>query len=384
MRRTLPLFVSALLLAVLFGCDNGSGPAAPGLPSLQGPDLNDEYGGYSFTSELPAFGEPELFAQDVLAGDTPFEDEFENDPGVDEIVRRPNCDTYMLRIEWGRLVRLPDEETQACRDFSVDWSGRLALEHGAILLKRVIQFERDDEIHKRTDRRLLEWTSHTGRDFDGILVRIVDAPAGPPDSARSTEPRVANQLTIRTGPYSRTFTLDELEHIDEMIPVDRCGNYISFEGFRVEHDPCPHGFLAGVWEPVSTDSVPPDSTFAAGAAEDGREIRGYFYGNWIQANGMLAGNLRGVYGVNSAGRQVFFGKYIDLSGNFKGILRGTYGSMSMGPFADTAGYFQGEWIDENKTARGLVNGRWIAPLNTPRGFFHGRWGTRCSRGEGGS
>ena len=87
--------------------------------------------------------------------------------------------------------------------------------------------------------------------------------------------------------------------------------------------------------------------------------------------------------IDSSGRQVFFGKYIDLAGNFKGILRGTYGSMSMGPFLETAGWFIGEWIDENRIARGRLRGHWVAGQNSPGGFFHGEWGGHCQRGTDG-
>jgi hypothetical protein len=380
MRRIFPVFISIFFLAVFFGCNGGSGPITPGIPLADGPDLDDEYGGYGFTSELPAFGSPELFGQDVLEEDSPYEDELEDDPDVNEIARRPNARMYMLRIEWGKLVRTRDDESAPCRDVPIDWSGQLRLDRGAILLKRLIQFDQEDYIHRRTDRRTLEWTSFTQPHFDGILVKIIDAPPARGDST-DTRPPGPNHLVFRSGPYSHSFTTDELERLDVMIPIDRCGNAVSFTGFRIEPAPCPHGFLAGIWKPVPADTIPPDTSFAtvADTVNNGRKIRGHFYGNWIQANGMLAGHLRGVYGVDSSGRQVFFGKYIDLSGNFKGILRGTYGAMSMGPFADTAGYFDGEWIDENRTARGRLRGHWVAPHNTPRGFFHGRWGTHCQR-----
>jgi len=380
MRRILPVLTSILFLAVVFGCDGGSTPVTPGVPVTQGPDLDDEYGGYDFTDELPAFGDPGLFGQDVLAEDTPYEDDYENDPGVAEMADRPNARTYMLRIEWGQVAGGPYDRNGQCREISIDWTGRLALDRGAIVLKRVIQFDQEDYIHERTDRRILDWTSFTGRHFDGILVRIIDAPPASADST-DTDPPEPNHLVFRSGPFSRTFTTDELDGLDLLVPVDRCGNGISFKGFRVGHEPCPHGFLAGVWMPAPSDTMPPDSSFAAAAdtVEDGKEIRGHFYGNWIQSNGMLAGHLKGVYGLDSSGRQVFFGKYIDLSGNFKGILKGTYGSMSMGPFLDTAGYFIGEWIDENEINRGRLRGHWVAPHNTPRGFFHGEWGTHCHR-----
>ena len=381
MRGILTVLTSILLLAAVFGCDGGTGPVTPGAPVTQEPDLDDEYGGYDFTNELPAFGDPGLFGQDVLAQDTPYDDPFENDPTVTEIAKRPNARAYMVRIEWGRIAGGPYNRNVQCRELSIDWTGRLAVDRGAIVLERVIQFDPEDYIHERTDRRILDWTSFTLEHFDGILVKIIDEPPASTDST-NTDPPEPNHLVFRTGPCSRTFTTDELDGLDLLVPVDRCGNGISFKGFRIDHEPCPHGFLGGVWESVPRDTMPPDSSFAAfaGAVDEGKDIRGHFHGNWIQSNGALAGHLKGVYGVDSAGRQVFFGKYIDLSGNFKGILRGEYGSMSMGPFLDTAGYFTGEWIGEGEIIRGRLRGHWVAPHNTPGGFFHGEWGTHCYRG----
>jgi hypothetical protein len=389
MRKLIPVMFSVLLLTGLPGCDGGSGPAAPGTPSPGGLDLDDEYGGLTMYDEYPAFGEPELFDDEVLAEDLEYLDEYEDDPEVSGIRYRHGTRFYTLRINWGRLMRAGSEDGGGCRDQEIayGWNGSLSVERGAILLKKTILFESGDYIHERTDRRLLEWDSVTGPSFDGVLVQIVDPPA-PPSGGTANEvippDHLPNKVTFKTPLYTRTFTIDELVRISEMIPIDRCGVAVSFNGALVPNRPCPRGFLAGIWKPVDPDTVPeppgpPDSLYAAldDSTRDGREIRGHFYGNWIQANGTLAGHLRGVYGVNSDGRQVFFGKYIDLSGRFRGILRGTYGSMSMAIYADTAGYFRGEWINRRGTATGHLDGHWVSHPSWERGMFHGRWWTDC-------
>ena len=389
MRKLIPILFSVLLLAGLFGCGDGSGPAAPGTSSQGGINLDDEYGGLTLDDEYPAFGEPELFDDGLLAEDTEFLDDYDDDPEVSRLRNRQGANSYTLRINWGRLIRTRANDSTGCgqREIAYLWNGTLSVDRGAILLKRTIQFEMGDYIHSRTDRRTLEWTSTTSPSFDGILVQIIDPPMSRPDSTGVTDrppDYEPNRVTFKTPAYTRTFTMDELVRISEVIPVDRCGVAVSFNGFLAPDRLCPKGFLAGIWKPVPPDTVPeppasPGSLYYAAddSARGGRDIRGHFYGNWIQANGMLAGHVRGVYGVNSEGRQVFFGKYIGLTGRFKGILRGTYGSMSMAMYADTAGWFGGDWINRYGTVRGRLNGHWVSNPNWHRGMFHGKWWADC-------
>jgi hypothetical protein len=42
------------------------------------------------------------------------------------------------------------------------------------------------------------------------------------------------------------------------------------------------------------------------------------------------------------------------------------------------GWFAGEWIDANLDVQGRLKGRWIAS-EEGKGFFHGIWGMLCSR-----
>jgi hypothetical protein len=386
MRSLTPILLSVLLAAGVVGC-GGSGPTTPGATAGGGVDLDDEYGGFTFDDELPAFGEPALFADEMLAEDADYQDEFADDTTVAGFRAERGSRVFTLRICWGRLMRLGDADSLGCADREAlyDWDGALSIDRGAIILKKTILFDEGDYIHKREDRRTLEWTSKTSPSFDGILVQIINPPGPPPESNSTGAGPAPNRVTFRTPLYSRTFSMDELASISEVIPINRCGILVSFDGFAESSGPCPHGFLAGIWRHVPPDTttpeppVPPDTFVVATVDTVTRspEVRGRFYGNWIQANGALAGRLRGVYGINSQGRQVFFGKYIDLSGHFKGILRGTYGSMSMGPFRETAGYFDGDWISESRTVHGHLGGTWVAGTSDAPGTFHGKWRTEC-------
>jgi hypothetical protein len=389
MRSVIPILLSALLVAGIAGCGS-SGPTTPGTTVAGGVDLDDEYGGFTFEDELPAFGEPSLFADQLLAEDGDYEDAFADDTTVVGFRGNHGSRIFTLRICWGRLMRLGDADSLGCgdREMLYDWDGALSIDRGAIILKRTILFDPEDYIHVREDRRTLEWTSKTSPHYDGILVQIIDPPAPGRDSTEvGAGPGIApNRVTFRTPLYSRTFSMDELAAISEVIPINRCGIMVSFDGFAEPSGLCPHGFLAGIWRHAPPDTtvpqppVPPDTTFNFAAVDTvtrSPEVRGYFYGNWIQANGALAGRLRGVYGINSQGRRVFFGKYIDLSGHFKGILRGTYGSMSMGPFMETAGYFDGDWINERRTVHGHLGGNWVAGTSDAPGTFRGKWRTDC-------
>ncbi len=380
MRRLLPALLSILLLAGFYGCDGGSGPTTPGIPDAGGIDLNDELGGLTFEDELPAFGEPSMFAEEVLAEDVDYIDDMEDSPEVAGLRNRRGARFYTLRINWGRLVRPADSVDCAAVEIVYEWDGSLKVDRGAIILKKTILFDQEDYIHERTDRRVLEWTSKTSPHHDGVLVQIIDPPARP-DSAGNGPELEPNRVTFTTPQYSRTFSIDELVRISEMVPVNRCGIAVSFNGFLEPERPCPRGFLAGIWKPVQPDTtapVPPDTTnFAAADSTDRGEIRGHFYGNWIQSNGLPAGHLKGIYGVDSQGRHVFFGKYISLSGQCKGVLRGTYGAISAAPFGDTAGYFSGEWVNRYRSVTGHLKGHWIVGPNNARGMFHGRWNTDC-------
>ncbi len=335
-------------------------------PTDFAPDLDSPTGGFTLTDELPAFGEPELF-DDFLNEET-VTDGYGNGPVEAELRPDISARTFRFRAVWGNLEAafVSDGEVPCCPTM---WAGALHMEGGVLLVERVIAFDPGDQL-VRVDRSTIEWSSNTCPHVDGVQVRLIvpDEPVG--DGSLSAVP----SLTLRTGPFSRTFTLEELVALDMFERVDECGNGISIGSHAVEPD-CPHGQLMGRW--TRTDlSIDP----ALENAEAGRVVLGVFHGVWIGAGGRPAGHLRGVFGLNSEGERVFFGKYVDLGGRFRGILRGEYGpSPEISPeLARQCGWFRGDWIGVNRVAEGQLRGRWITNA-LGLGFFHGVWGMNCSR-----
>lgn len=383
MKRTYLAFLLIALLAMgsscqLFNSDSDSPVEPPDNPTETVIDLDSPTGGFTYEDEEPAFGEQELY--EPFMNETAVEDTYESDPEIQNMIRHRLVKMYRLRALWGRLA-IAYEDTLSEECCPVDWTGVMHLEGGAILIEKLIAFDPKDSV-ERIDRSTISWVSHTCPHVDGIQVRLI-VPPGPQDSNRvdAAEPT----LTIRTGPYSKTFTLYELEALNIMVPVDRCGNGISLNSHIIPPY-CPHGYLVGAWRNIEPDTIfPPDTNSVIGVApadsnETGEKvILGVFRGIWISERGRMAGYLRGVYGINSAGERVFFGKYIDFHGRFCGILRGTYG---VDPTLGSAcvhqhGWFQGIWMGRDETVHGRLKGHWTAG-RCGRGYFHGVWGMDCS------
>lgn len=368
----------ALLIAG-FGCQNGSVSPDSALPE-QGIDLDSPTGGISTSDEAPAFGEPDMFT--ALSDDASYDDPLEK-CGREDSLQERGARFYEFRAVWGRLAEIGD--TSGVDPCPLDWSGTLHLNGGIIILQKTIAFEEDDSI-SLIDSSTIAWVSHTGPGVDGIQVRLIVVP---PDSSSSDVGTAT--LELSTGPYSRTFTMDELLALDMVSPVDTCGNAISITSILVPPG-CPHGQLMGAWKMTDLDSLA-----SADTLRDGGVVQGVFRGVWVGKGGRIGGHLKGVFGVNAAGERVFFGKYIDLTGRFQGILRGKSGfrgapwldrgngdgnGEGRGEDADIRrprGWFAGEWIDANLNVQGRLRGRWIASEDG-KGFFHGIWGMRCNRG----
>jgi hypothetical protein len=367
MKRNLAAWGAAILLIFgsscnLFESSPTSPPSSPPAPR-GGIDLNSPTGGLTEADETPAFGEPETYA--LLANETPVDDPYNAEVEGRLAKRLKGATIYEFRAIWGQLVEAASRaDTDYC---PLDWSGTLHIDGGIIILEKTIAFENDDYA-KRIDRSTIAWVSNTGPRVDGIQVKIIVPPARIDSTDSDKEPA----LVLTTGPYSRTFTMEELKNLNLIANVDTCGNGISIAS-HVKQPLCPHGYLIGTWKKVAPDTlVSPDSS-------DVRAIvLGHFRGIWIGDGGKLGGYLKGVYGVSGAGTHVFFGKYIDMNGRFKGILRGTYGPSPNAESAESRhGWFEGEWIGKNAVAMGKLKGHWVEG-NSGAGFFHGVWGMLCS------
>jgi hypothetical protein len=369
MKRTYTLLPAALLALVLVwaGCQSTADVPSVGdelLTREQVVDLDDEYGGYNFGDESPAFADPYLATTYGPEADVEYIDPMEDDPAVTRARLRERelrrAHRYLL-ITWGNL------RADTTIDFVTDWSGSLSVENGVVLLKRTIAFDARDEILPRTSRDLLEWVSYTRPHFDGIVVALhgLCRRDTMPDDNGFTHGDTAHaplEVTFATEPLTVTFTEDELANLHRVIPVDDHGNAVAFNTVVVMPQPCPSGFLAGQWRNV----------------ED--RPGGVFRGKWISHNGLHMGYLRGVYGPNSRGEKVFFGKWINHGGQFHGLLKGRYGAFGDRP----RGWFEGVWFNRARRQMGGLKGEWRVGDNITTvdnasrgGYFRGVWAQRC-------
>jgi hypothetical protein len=365
MRNLLATCIVCSLLVLVSGCqwlDNTTSPVTA--ESEQVIDLDSPTGGFTSTDEEPAFGEVELY--EPMLNEVAVNDTTADCDEVQSLSRYRHAQHFRIRALWGNLA-LTYGDTVNAEYCPLDWSGKMYVDGGVIIIERLIAFECDDSI-TRENLSTISWVSHTGPHIDGIQVSLV-VPWGPADS---TETYIEPKFTFETGPYSRTFTMEELMALSIIEPVDDCGNGITINS-QILTAFCPYGFLAGGWK-----SVEPDTIFPQDTTDTEKIILGKYRGIWISERGTPGGYLKGIFGTNSDGERVFFGKYIDMTGRFKGILRGYYG-----PAPDVAvdsehpyGFFQGTWINEDGLISGRLQGHWISD-EPGFGFFHGIWGAIC-------
>ena len=369
----------SLLVVIFFfaaGCDSGSdNPATPASIEQNENivDLDSPTGGFTLSDESPAFGESELYT--YSSKEPVYNDALENDPEIVRLRERQGIKKFRLRAIWGHLVRSYQDSTAAdcC---GLDWSGSMTFNNGVIIIEKLIAFDPEDYITRKT-KSTIEWVSYTCPHIDGIQVRLIAPPSSfKPDSLKADSTETCEPvLTIKTGPFTKSFTLKELETLQLMEPVDRCGNGITINS-QILPIGCPPGYLFGRWKRVEPDTTAPDST---DSVKDEKVLLGYFRGVWIGNNGKISGHLKGIYGINSMGERVFFGKYIDFKGRFKGILKGYYepALYITTEYSLPHGLFYGNWFNKNLVQQGRLKGNWITD-ESGNGFFHGRWGRNCS------
>ncbi len=365
-RIVIPFALTALSIWAAGCSKNPANPAADATPAA-----TQDFGGYTATNEAPAFGDQELL--NTQGSGEEVSDPILSSPTTLEVVNDVNAGIFHFRAVWGRI---PYDSTITT---VTDWTGSLTISRGAIVLRRVIQFELgQDYILPRTDRTLLQWVSFTGPHHDGVAVDLFVPPAPPtfdsswvPADGDSvlvidTIPATPVTLTFATGPYTRTFTLAELASLDEVITLED-GNSVAFQSIQIFRNVCPRGVLAGKW----------------GYDEEGK---GIFKGFWMSGAGHLVGHLEGNFGQDSLGVNVFFGKWIDASGQFQGFLRGTWGhkpptanddSRGKGP----GGWFAGGIFDGNGNEIGVLAGRFHSSKKLDDGWFQARWKLTCPNVE---
>jgi hypothetical protein len=336
-------------------------------------DLDQEYGGLTFTDEEEAFGDDYFTLADAEDLDAVSEDPVQYDLDVldyEAVVAAGDCDSTqhnkpvisVLRVLWGQL----DGDIQdILEDFEpTDWSGMLSVDRGIVAVRRMVLFEKpgDKLIMPRLNRRTIQWRSHTGPHYDGLIFEIIEPPMLPVDQpAGETDddevvPEI-NMLHFTTPLFSLDVPVADLPGMDETYPVDETGNAVRFEGMLLgEGDICPQGFLTGIWKNEEN--------------KDG----GIFKGRWMDTWGFLRGYVRGAYGLDEEGERVFYGKYIGRGGRIEGLLEGTWAPGE----DDGRGEFNGNWIGKSGMINGVLGGRYVQAAERPGGFFSGRWATICA------
>jgi hypothetical protein len=362
-----PLF-AAFLLVWAIGCSE-KGTDSEAAPTTS---IDEDFGGFTATSESPAFGDPALMASETEEQE--IDDALAYSPEVRALESDPSAGVFRFRAVWGHL-RLDTSETDM-----TDWTGSLTISRGAVLIRRAIRFElAQDYIVPRTDRTLLEWVSMTTVHNDGIDADLLVPRLSPVIDTTidyvvdtlgdTTEVIVIDTImpdpepvtvTFTTGPYSRTFTLNELVALDTVVDLDD-GNQVAFSAFRYEW--CPKGALAGVW----------------GHDDQGN---GVFRGRWISQAGRVVGWLNGMYGVNANGERVFYGKWISRDGSFEGLLAGTYQPHPNENASDVArgragGKFEGTIYSAGQVPIGELKGHYKSSQRLDGGWFQGRWKLDC-------
>ncbi len=366
------LLISLVLLLAFVGCSKTSTDSTDELGSL---DLNSEFGGYTATNESFAFDDAQLITES--SDDNEFGDPILSSPGFDSLLEAPQAGRYHFRVVWGKL-RYDSTVTSA-----TDWTGSLQISRGGEVIRRLIHWElNQDFILPRDDRTLVEWISYTTVHNDGIAIDLIVPPLPPifdssyvwevdslGDSTQllviDTLPPVADdvEVTFTTGPYSRTFSLQELEALDTIVYLAD-SNAVAFHALKLDQRECPAGFFNGFW----------------GYDENGQ---GLFRGMWIGEDGHISGFVHGHFGENDDGDNVIFGKYIGRDGQFEGFIKGAYRNQ-----ADDStmahGQFMAEIFSSERMQIGVLEGRYRSSDEVGKGFMQGRWKTRCRSGMDGS
>lgn len=325
-------FLAAALIAAIPACTDDPDDA-----DVIASALEEENGGLDMEDEAPLFGEPEALAAAEVASAVPFTDAMAEDAETVAMLEQPGAVHGNVALIWGQLP--PDA---APEDYARDWSGRLSVNRGALIVRRTIRFEpATDAILPRVDRTFVDFESVTRPFADGVVLTIVDPTPG------------AGPLTLTYDlADGSTHAIDLASLLDgpEVREVDSQGDRIAAVALR-NADACDHGFLRGRWRAL-------------------RPGLGGLLGEVSDDDGALIGHVRGIWGQRQNGERVFFGKYIDADGAFRGIFAGHW----------AAGDFHGRWLVA-AGERGRLDGmyRESAPGQVVGGVFLGRWAeTSCA------
>lgn len=321
------LFTSTLVLACTEAPDDVDTIAS---------DLELENGGLDTADEAPEFGDA-VFTRAALEGDATFGDPIDSDTEVARLRGLASASRLRVAMVWGQLP--PDRDAPTARD----WSGRIAISRGGLVVRRTIGFEdATDRVLARTERSSIDVQSVTRPFADGLVLEVLtDA------TDLST---VTLTYTSRDGAVTASAPLSALLEGPVSTDVGTDGNRIVVTAMR-RADACDHGFMRGRWHAL-------------------RRGLGRFVGVVNDSDGEPIGHLRGIWGARRNGERVLFAKYISRDGEFRGIFAGHYGD----------GEFQGRWLISTGD-HGRAQGHYRESLPGPEvgGMFVGRWAeTSCA------
>ena len=367
MNRTRRFHSAHSVLLALFGvtmfvtgcADDTIGPAADvdvsGDQTLETADLDQAYGGLSFTDEDEAFGDDALLAamvsEEAAALSEDDEDSLSDD---DPSLRAPQIRRTFVRILWGQLDGEFDPEADRSSVELLDWSGSVKVSEGVVALKRTILFERpSDHRLPRVSRDSLAWKSATGPHFDGVLVCVLSR----------LDDEDLGQLVFETPQYDVTLDIADLDGFEQVVAVDENGNAVSIQAQVQDQVRCAAGFVSGFWK--SIEDRPETEAIEMGG----------FRGRYVGQNGVTTGFLMGFYGLDSEGQRVMVGKFIGRDGRIQGLIAGTWI-----PESDGMGMFQARWVNRSGKHLGTLQGRYIenGEREIGDGFFGGRYREICS------
>jgi len=332
------LFIGASTALLALGCGSAretsdENPEAQEIAAA----LEQEDGGLSMGDEAPMFGDELVFAA-AVDPESPVSDQLASAPAVLELEAKPDATKIDLALLWGQI---PGDLTNAAAH---DWSGKISVSRGALLVRRTIRFEdKGDQLLPRTDPQELSFTSVTLPHNDGLRLTVIDP------TPLAAEPLTLTYETETGVVYSAPIA--ELLNGPVSVDVDGAGNRFVGVAMARPVDVCQFGMLGGKWQRV-----------AAG--------RGRMIGAVVSAVGEPMGHVRGIYGERKNGEQVFFGKYIDTAGHFRGIFAGKY--------AD--GSYSGKWLHAAGEV-GVLGGHYFETLpgKATGGKFIGGWAeTSCN------
>ncbi len=333
-----PLRLSLVISTALLAGAACSEPPGQDVESVSA-GLELENGGLDTEDEAPQFDEARAFEAAALEHDVAVTDTLDADAAVVAMRERPDGLRARVAIVWGEL---PPDRTGD--DTVHDWSGSLALNRGALVVRRRIGFEEGmDQVAPRTNRLSVEFQSVTRPFADGLVLEVLD------DAPGAVEPLTLT-YTTRDGTVRGSFPIVQLLAGPISVQVD-AENRIVATGLRRDQDACEHGFMRGRWHALAAN-------------------RGVFRGVVADADGAPIGHLRGIWGTRRSGEPVFFAKYINRGGEFRGLFTGHY--------AD--GNFRGRWLTR-AGEHGRAGGHYRESLPGPEvgGGFIGRWAeTSCA------